>query len=520
MANQRIRKIFPNTLRSSWPADQLQDTESPRCLNVRFKFGSVRNTPGRAQITGPPVAEEARSFGRYPTVDGTEWILLLTESKIFRFGSAAPATPRAWIEILPTSTAIAVNPRKWSTVTAEDKFFFTNGGDIFRWPDGLDPTTGTYDALVDVATGGTPPGAKFLEYFNDRLITGWTTEGANTFPYRIRWPINANHLDWSGTGSGFLDLLEESQEPITALRGLGDRLVVYKEHAIIDIIRTGILTPVFEQQVRVRGLGTKYPYTLASNGVNHFFLGTDGRIYIWDGIQPTHISEDIDEELRALVYPTEAESYFGMCSIDRGEYWLVLGPSDVFVFDYLRNSWTRDSFPNIITLAEVDDAQTSYTWLTIPGTWEQQSTTWDQLRGSQFTTIWAGREDGGVFRVDDSFVDDYYSSGSIIDKNIETPDFYLSTDPLEQITLRRLTLHYDFVNDETVEVSYSFDKGMTWQSHVITPNQAGITVVDTNASGHIVRFRLRSNNAIGQFRWKQYSAEFVAAGPYQPPDSV
>lgn len=514
MSNRRVRKVLPNTLRSSWPSDMLQDTESPRCLNVRFRFGAVRGAPGRAQVTGPPANEQAFSFGRYPTVVGDEWILLLMESRLFKYGTSAPATPRAWSEIAPTSTAISPAPRKWSSISAEDKFFFTNGGDIFRWPDGIDPVTGTYDSLTDIATGA--PNAKFLEYYNDRLLAAYTGEGSNTFPYRVRWTINANHLDWTGTGSGFIDLLEESQEPITGIRGLGDRCVVYKEHAIIDLIRTGILNPVFEQQVRVRGLGTKYPYTIASNGVNHFFLGSDGRIYLWDGIQPVHISEDIDEEVRALVDAADSELYFGMCSIDRGEYWLVFGPSDVFVFDYLRNSWTRDSFPNIITLTEVDDAATSYTWLTIPGTWEQQTQTWDQLRGVQFTTIWAGRTDGGVFRVDDQFVDDYYSEGSIIDRNVETPDFYLSDDPMEQVTLQRVMLIYDYINATPFEFAYSFDRGRTWQTREITPNQYGFSVVDINDSGNIVRFRFRENNATGQFRWKSYVPEWLTAGPFLP----
>lgn len=523
MANRRVRKIFPTTLRSSWPSDQLEDGQSPRCLNVQFKFGAVRNGPGRSQISGPPVDEEARSFGRFPAVNGDEWILLLMESRLFKFGAGVPATPRAWVEVQPTSTAITPTSRKWTSVAAEDKFFFCNGTDIFRWPNALDPATGTYDSLDDIATSvEPPPHAKFLEYFNNRLLAAYVVEGADTYPYRVRWSAEANHLNWEVAGTprgGFLDFFEESQEPITGLKGLGDRCVVYKEHAIIDLIRTGLSDIVFEQQVRVRGLGTRYSYTIASNGVNHFFLASDQRIYIWDGIQPTHISEDIDEELRALVDPAHVEDYFGICSIDRGEYWLVLGPSNVFVFDYLRNSWTRDSFPSLITLTEVDDSQSSLTWQTIPGTWQIQTQTWERLRGSQFTTLWAGREDGGVFRVDDDFIDDYYSLGSIVDKSVETPDFYLSQDPMEQCTLQRVMVMYDYINDIPFTFGYSFDRGRTWKEQQVTPNVAGYSVIDAIDTGNVIRFRFRANNAIGQYRWKQYSIEWVASGPFLPEDA-
>lgn len=442
------------------------------------------------------------------------------ETTIHRWGISAPATPRAFEQIPPASTPIVAAPRKWSTTTAEDKFFFVNGGEIFRWPSTTDPTTGTYQALVDIATGGTPPRAKFLEYFNNQLFAGYTIEGSDTFAYRVRWAVDANHLDWGSTTSGFLDFFEDSQEPVTQIKCLGDRLVVYKEHAIIDLIATGILLPRYTAQVRVRGFGSKYSYTIASNGMLHFFLGTDSRVYVWNGIQTTHISEDIDDELDSLIDGQYSEVYFGACAIARGEYWLILGPYDVFVYDYLRDSWSRDSFPSIISLAEVDDARESYIWLTIPGTWEEQTQTWDQLRGIQYTTLWGGREDGAVFQIDDNFIDDYFTDGSIIDRFVETPDYYLTDDPMEQATLQRVTILYDFVNDTPFEFSYSFDRGRTWTATSVTPQTDGQSVVNTNASGNVIRFRFRENNATGQFRWKQYVAEWLTAGSHSPTPAV
>lgn len=512
---------MPRRLRSSWPSDQLEDDDSPRCLNVRFRFGEVRPAPGRNVLAGGK-SEQVLGLFRFPISDGTEWTVKLTESELQRWGEGSPGTPRTWAKV-PGLTTFAGGTRRWSAIAAEDRFFFARGNEkIMRWPSGsTSPGTGFFETIP--ASAGTVPTARLVRYYNERLIALDTTEGGVRRANRLRWAVNGNHTDWSGTGSGFLDLFQEREEPILNAELLGDRLVIYRQHSIVDIVKTGVLTPVFTAESRVFGRGLGAAFTLASSGQLHFFLGNDFRVYAWDGSSLTNIGEPIVEELQALTDVADADTYFGAVSPDRGEYWLIIGGTDAFVYDYVRDSWSRDSFPSITALAEVEDARNVLTWAQMTGTWAQQTLAWDDFAASEVTVLWAGRSTGGTFSIDESVVYDYFAEGSIVDRNVETPDFYLGVEipgglaADELGTIKRVLLSYEFVNATPFKLGISFDRGTTWTEKTVTPNASGYSYVDLNLTGNAVRFRFRENNATGNFRWRFLQYAFESAGPLPPP---
>lgn len=517
---QRVRIPVPGGLVTATPSDHLEPINSPDMSNIRAKYGIVHPAPGRAQVLAAPVAEELRGIFRSPQASGDEWILGLFESKFYRFGTVAPGTLRQWEEILAGGTAISSNQRKWSAITAEDKFFFTNGGTIFVWPDGLDPLTGTYVTIDSLVTSGVAPQGRFLEYYNDRLIVGYTIEGGASTSYRIRWSENGDFRRWDdtlGLGAGFMDLYEDSQESITGLRNLGDRLVVYKEHAIIDIVKTGILEPTFAQEVRVRGIGTRFSHTIASNGLVHFFLGSDLKVYAWNGVQAVVISTEIEDRLYSIIDTSLVDDYFGFVSTLRGEYWLVVGAEDVFVYDYIQQRWFADKYPlrTITSIAEVEDSEEVYTWLTIPGTWEEQTDTWESLRAAQRTTTWMGHSTGVLAEVGDQILGDAFGPSSLLQCHVDSPDFYI-LDPQEMTKIHRVIVLYDFTIDELYNFLISHDRGLTWTAYPITPISLGISMVDTNVTGNITRFRLSCSSTNPRFKWKSFQYEWQPEGPFIP----
>jgi hypothetical protein len=507
---------------SSDPADVLDPKYTPRCANVHFRFGDVRAKPGNDNLGN--LGDAIRWTGNFYTVGGLNWVLAFTASSMHRRGNTLPGSPQQWYAI-SGATAITAADR-FSTTAGEGYFFFTYGDYVYRW-DGVG--VNAY-AHVPVAEGAgifenDKPYAKFVEYFNNRTVLGYTEEAGGTIrTNRIRWPEALDHTKWDdtlGEGAGFLDLYEEGEEPITNMKGLQDKLVVYKRRAIVDMIPTGVLDPVHILQTRSRGIGCGAPWTLASNGMMHFFMSFDRNVYTWDGIRLVPIGNPIVEELRALTAVENLENYFGVISAVRDEYWLVIDDDNVFVYDWRRQSWTRDTFPDITALGSVEETRASITWNVVTETWDEMTERWSHLEGASIDTLFAGNSSGDIFQVDEQFVYDYFSEGSITDKYVETPDFYFpgdrgEPDPWVQGTIKQVFVMYEYVNSNPVEVGLSFDRGRTWYTQEFTPTEAGYSQVSFNRTGNVVRFRFRQRDVHGQPRWRQFAYEFVPHGPYRP----
>jgi len=259
-------------------------------------------------------------------------------------------------------------------------------------------------------------------------------------------------------------------------------------------------------------MGCDAPYTVASNGDGHFFLGYDRNVYFWDGISLQRIGDPIREELRAFASQALIDTYFGVVLLQRQEYWLVLG-SDVFVYDYQIGAWSRDSFPSITAVAEVEDTFNVVTWSTLTTIWSAEMRHWSELSGTISTQIFASRGDGSSMVIDENIAYDYFSLGSIIDRVLETPDFYLA-DPMQMGTIKRVALIYEYTNNVPFEAGISTDRGRSWKTQSVIPNTTGVSLIDWNVTAQIVRFRFRENNALGTFRWRSYEYEWQSAGDF------
>ena len=510
------------------PADVIGDDFSPDNLNVRFRFGAVRPAPGRDVLSGSvTLGEQILWIGQFPQLDGTVWAVMLSKTGLFRWGDSTPGTPRAWFRVLPGGgVAAPTGSTRWSVAFGEAKMFFGRIDDQIYYWDGnsthfffsIQGTAG----VQGITHGATIPQARYLEYFNDRLIAANVLENGQLLGNRIRWTESGNFLHWDETvqlGAGFLDLAEGGQEPVRAIKsfGSGQRMFVATRRAIKDLVATGTLDPTHVEQLRVRGMGCAGPYTVGSTGQQVFFLGYDRNIYAWDGVTLTPIGEPIQEELHAVTSADQLENYFSTVSINRQEYWFVLPSGDAFIFDYARAAWSRDTVPGFTALGEVEDTTGAPTWLTITTTWDTENHTWEELTGTLMTILFGGRPDGSTAIVDDTVSYDYFSIGSIIDRFLETPDFYIDeTAGFTEATVLRFLLNYEFVNANPFTAGVSFDRGASWHEQIVTPQASGFSLVEFDGprTGNTVRFRFRENDATGQFRWRSYSWEWIQSGDY------
>lgn len=511
----RIRRIMPiRGLRTDLPPDaQEMLGYSPRCLNVRFRFGRVKEGPGRKLLAGPSDGTAVKHIGRFALVDGTKWGIKLTEDGLFRWGASVPGNPRQWHRVL--GPVLGGNTR-WGVTTGEDNIFFSRGDTtIYHW----NGQTGTPYAAITPSAGTVYP-CRFLEYFFDRVLAISTTEVTQEHTNRVRYTASGNYTDWGGPGAGFIDIYEGEEEPFQGARVLGGRCVLYRQHSIGELVPQGNASPVFGYTQRATGMGTRAGWTIASNGLQHFFLGVDNNVWVWDGSQLTPIGDPILPELESLLDPTLMSSYFGFVSTQRQEYWLVLTTGDAFVYDYLRQTWSRDSFGSLTALGEIEDTFNAEAWSTIASTWDTEGRTWAEMSGTQVTSLFAGRSDGGTFLVDDTVAYDYYTEGSIVDRYVETQDYFWPTnmvpegDPTILGTLHRTFIIYDYENDIPFKIGFSQDRGRTWEEKEIVPVRSGFSYVDFRLTSNVIRWRFRETDANARFRWSSFAYQFLPAGEF------
>lgn len=509
--------------KTAWPADSIGPEFTPNVLNVRFKFGEARNAPGRGLYDRGPVSEAAHRLETFAKSNDVTWFLMLTEDKLYRRGNSAPADSNVWTQI--TGTFSPGGSSRWAVAQGEDKFFFCRGDDEIAYWDGL--TANQFDKISNVAgfegiAAGGGIKAKCLEYWNNRLIAANTVEGGTTKGNRIRWSQSGDYRKWNeslGLGAGFLDISSDGYEAIRQIKALRNNLVVYRKHSISELSATGTLSPVHIENVKVRGLGLGAPFSVGSSGDAHFFLGHDHNVWMWDGSTLTPIGNPIQEELAALTYNDALDYYFGYCAPCRFEYWLILcdptrSQYEVFIYDYIRGYWTRDSFPNLYVISEVDIPLPQYIWNTIPGIWTDWTTTrWIDLRSGTVTSLLGGRTDSATMLIDERYVYDYYAQASIMDKYLETEDMYIES-PWDLVEVVRLLLVYSYVDAQPFEVGVSFDRGRSWDTNEITPDSSGYSFTEFVRTGNVVRFRFRENNATGSFRWRSYMFEIQGGGDF------
>jgi hypothetical protein len=431
---------------------------------------------------------------------------MLTDQYLYKWGDAAPGTPAAWIK---ATGEVLTGSGRWSWCVGEDYFFFARdgGNGIYRWKGGT-------SAVEKVP--GAPSDVTFVEYYNNRLMAGNLVEAAKSWSNRIRWPVNANHTDWTGSGSGFLDLYEPEQEPIQGMKVLGNRLVVFREHSITDLVARGTLTPVFSSEQRTSNVGCPFPFTIDSNGVVIFFLGNDGNVWAWNGTQLQPVGNDIYKSLEQVIDLKGGPYYFGRIYPYANEYWLWLGGPNVYVLDTLQGRWLLDYLP---TLQAVGDAEVSVAlndWASQTSSWGSYGAKmWREMQARSFSRLIIGKIDRSTVMVgrDLSGTED----NSDVTCMIETKDYYIDDKfgPWLQRTVERAMLVYNYNNDiDPFEISLSVDRGKTWQSVLHYPNSIGYALASWKITGNVGRFRYSTTSKRPVFRWMSMIEEFVPAGPY------
>jgi hypothetical protein len=506
-----VRQPVPTGgLVTSTPSDHLAPEQSPQLRNVRFRYGAVQPLPGR-ELLGSKVDSLPRSIARFSVDDQTKWLVMLTDNGMWKWGDIVPGTPANWVKV-PGPVLGGVG--RWDWATGEDCFFFARdgAGGVWVWPG-----TGAYYKL---AGAGVPEQARFVEYFNNRLLAGSVVINGERWSNRVMWPMNGDFTNWTGDGSGSLDFYEPEQEPLQGLKVLGNRCVVFREHSLTDMVATGTLSPVFMSEQRTVNVGTMFPSTITSNGLALFFLGNDGNVWAWNGSTLTPIGNPIQKTLEQIIDISQYQEYVGMVFPFKNEFWLWIGNGKLVIFDFLQGRWMLDEFPNLAAMGDAQLAQRQLTWGEATLAWNTYPT-WAELRRSYDLRMIAGRTDYSTVSCGEGIVG--MEDGRVYTCEIQTPDTYFDPQqgPFSQGTVVQTMLTYEFNNDvDLFEIALSGDRGNTWTVVYHQPNPVGYGIVSWKHTSNVLRTRLRSTGVRPSFQWVELLHEIVPAGPYAGLDQV
>ncbi len=382
---------------------------------------------------------------------------------------------------LTSSTGIFVPTAEVYTGNQYQRFSIANTQGIAAWSQGVDNIRewdGTsFSALI---TSGTDHAARALLAFADRIVSVRPFFGGVDHPTQIRWCINGNVNDWSGTGSGTLEVIETSQDPLITGFVLGDRAYLAKRRELIELVWTGSLSPVFGTISRIRGMGVLAPHSVGLAEQVAFWLGPDD-IYMFDGSTLTAVGERVYNTITALIDYNNLDNIQGCVYTPDSQYWLVVPPY-IFIYDYRRDTWYWDDVQNFAAIgiyqtgvnftADIDKSQ-----FLVVG--DPQATT---TRVDFQATSWLGAPIDSYFETKDYTADDLASSKPLFGG--------LAVDLWNLNSVREV--RFQGPPGNIVEVGISLDRGVSWELFSVTLNQFGVGVGWFQRPFSQIRFRFRN----------------------------
>ncbi len=386
--------------------------------------------------------------------------LLVTQTDFYRWTD----TGTALTDIVDAATAPTGYPGlRWDTTKFFGKQYFTNGKDeIYRYPSATNKME-----EMDIEQAYT------ISSFIGRLFMGHTTESNLPFPDRVRWSAVGDDSDWTGTGSGFLDL-DDTDGDVVKLEPLGGVLVAYKETSLYNLSPTGDRDDAIVKQLISPGIGaaagSSVLSVVARDGLPaHIFLGR-GRggfnVYMYTGNMVIPIGDDIKEELRDNLHAWHYRNCFSIVDSSRNQYLLftpykTLGPRAVMIwtYDIDTGSWKSWKSPYGITCA---------------GWWETR----EAVSNVREWTLLLGQADSTVKWLDPELYED---EGSFpITMIAESGDWAVSP-RVKYATLYRLNIHHYDTGYTPIRVSVSTDGGDTYT----TEQQVYLGQADGSADGSL-----------------------------------
>lgn len=455
---RRTLPITPN--KGMWtldPADRIPDGASPDMLNFQLYQGYIRKRPGYAKfqsgstfpggsITGVVSAQQTAG-GRALYVTNLVGLYKYNHSTQNFDAQTGPAL----------------------TGSASELFSFEVSQNCLVFSQGVDnimslPLTGTVYAVL---SADAKP-AKYLTRWNQRLYTAFTLEGGVPAPFRVRWPVNGDHTNWTGVGSGFVDLSDDVYQ-LKGIRKILDVLAAYTEKGVFLGSKTGVATSPANFALQVKDIGLASPFTLQGRNVQHFMIGTDD-FYLFDSGQMQAVATQVRQTIFAELDPSQQDTNFGLLFYDTQEYGAFIktlaNTTKAWVYNWIRQAVYPWQFASsLFTCACLHILDSSTTIADLVGTIASQTWVIGSLTlSANFPIPILGGNDGKVYFLGNGILADDGAAFTCrwTSKDYTARDIEEGAENL-MITMNGVGFEYvDPGTQFTLNFSFSIDRGQTW----------------------------------------------------------
>jgi hypothetical protein len=450
---------------------------------IRFHKGIMKKMWGNSTLASLPSSERAMELYYYQQYDSDEYLICCGIDHAYKLYTGA------WTKIStagPVFTGDSSNI--FHSTTFNNLYLVTNGKDVVQKWDGSTWADMTGSIIC-----------KVMVPFYSRLVVGNTIESGTAYPSRLRWSIIGTSETWTGTGSGAIDMLD-TQDAITALCILGDKLFIFKEESIWECYYVGG-TDIFRVRKVIDKIGTVASKSVINVGSFIIFYGNDD-IYVFDGVQAvpvgTNMSPYLYETSDRVVSNTYLYKAISVYDSETNEYIVALPTLDnsepnLLIFYNLNNKVFSKRILVCSCLGLYKDKAGSVIWSAATSAWNGGAwgIPWRQgyLPQGLPTVLYGGIT--GVVTREDKIV----KSSELL--TWESKDFVVSHNS------RFVEFRY-LAKGSPFSVAYSYDSGVNWTDDVtLTPSTTELAEVIhyVNISKFKVRIRIRTYGTDFEMIW-------------------
>lgn len=336
--SQPLTKAFRKNsggLNSTSSPLEVADNESSDLQNIDFdRFGAILKRNGYTTLN-------SSAFNSGATWNSLHWYQITNTNTRMLVGTCGNKIAKmddldgTWDDITGSLTITAGNNNQTSWTTFLDTAIGTNNVDApFQY-------TGSGNAsALTVPTGLTK--AAFVENFQNFAFLANVTVSGTTRPTRIHWS-NINSIS-TWTATDFNDVGNNDGYPITGIKVLGEKLIIFKERSIWQAIFTGDPDIPFSFSQTPSTQGCIAPFSIQKVGNGIVFLAYDG-FYFFDGYNSSKISDKVTTTILGfndLRYQFASSMY----QLNKNRYWCSFTAgggathSRVITWDSYKNAWS------------------------------------------------------------------------------------------------------------------------------------------------------------------------------------